>query len=388
MSEKQGAGLTLSGGGVRAAAFHAGVLKWLAERNELEEIVYISSVSGGSLFTGLVFHFNDYKWPSSGEYLEKVLPAISRLLTGRSLQMWTFLNLIFKPKNWRFLLSRANVISDTIESLWGVRAVVGDLPESPVWAVNGTTGENGKRFRIKGIDAGDYEAGYADVPDFKVADSMALSAAFPVGIGPLAFKTGSYKWRKRVRWDSPEMIENYKIPFRKLHLYDGGVYDNLGFEPIFDVGDQSIKNKKHVKLDKILVSDASCALERCRIPGPLNLLRIKRLTDIMLDQIRSLRVRAFVNFLKTNPGKGAYYQLGSDPVQVITKHGNASNPEIRELLDSNWLDMDKRKIAAEYPTTLRKMGQVDLEILVQHGYETAKWNDRLWEINITEGHDM
>lgn len=54
-------GIALSGGGVRAAAFHAGVLKRLAERGLLEHVAHVSTVSGGSLFTGLVFHAADYK---------------------------------------------------------------------------------------------------------------------------------------------------------------------------------------------------------------------------------------------------------------------------------------------------------------------------------------
>jgi len=58
-------GLALSGGGVRALVFHLGVLKRLAQENLLEEITQISSVSGGSLGTGLIYNLNDLKWPSS-----------------------------------------------------------------------------------------------------------------------------------------------------------------------------------------------------------------------------------------------------------------------------------------------------------------------------------
>ena len=47
--KKRNIGLALSGGGFRASIFHMGVLKYLAEKNKLEEISYISSVSGGSL---------------------------------------------------------------------------------------------------------------------------------------------------------------------------------------------------------------------------------------------------------------------------------------------------------------------------------------------------
>lgn len=45
--------LALSGGGIRAMAFHLGMLKFLAERSLLEEIHRVSTVSGGSLLVGL-----------------------------------------------------------------------------------------------------------------------------------------------------------------------------------------------------------------------------------------------------------------------------------------------------------------------------------------------
>ena len=59
--KKRNIGLALSGGGLRASIFHMGVLKYLAEKNKLEEISYISSVSGGSLLIGLIYSLNNNK---------------------------------------------------------------------------------------------------------------------------------------------------------------------------------------------------------------------------------------------------------------------------------------------------------------------------------------
>ncbi|MCP6720516.1 MAG: patatin-like phospholipase family protein [Patescibacteria group bacterium] len=381
MTEKEGIGVALSGGGVRAVVFHAGVFKWLSEENELQNVLYISSVSGGSLLVGLVFHFNNYKWPSSEEYLTTVLPSICSLLTKASLQSEALRNLVFKPWNWRYILSRANIISNTIESLWDIKAVMRDLPVSPMWAINGTTGENGRRFRIKRNDFGDYETGYADISSFKLADAMSVSAAFPVGIGPFALKTKGFNWKKQKNWDSDESKENINPPFKKMHLYDGGVYDNLGIEPLFDIGNQKIKKQENGALKKIIVSDASTPLVRKKIPSPISPFRIKRLIDIMLDQVRSLRVRSFVNFIKNNPGKGAYYQLGSDPTASIKKYGDLNIKSVSKLFSSNWLDTYSIHEISTYPTTLNRMMSKDISLLIRHGYETAKWNDCLWKIN-------
>ncbi|WP_409015440.1 patatin-like phospholipase family protein [Caballeronia sp. LZ001] len=156
-------GLALSGGGVRAAAFHAGVLRYLAERAALEDVIHISSVSGGSLFTGLIFKVSGYRWPDSPSYLNDVFPHVRAMLTGKSLQLSAIARLTLNPMNWRFALSRANVLAQAIEALWGVDAPLQKLQASPVWSINCTTGETGRRFRFKNKAMGDYELGYANV---------------------------------------------------------------------------------------------------------------------------------------------------------------------------------------------------------------------------------
>ena len=72
-------GIALSGGGIRAAIFHLGIFKWLAEENALENIEHISTVSGASICVGLLYSYNNNKFPTSKEYnevLEKVKNAI------------------------------------------------------------------------------------------------------------------------------------------------------------------------------------------------------------------------------------------------------------------------------------------------------------------------
>jgi len=169
--------IALSGGGVRAMAFHAGVLRYLAERGLLERVRHISSVSGGSLLVGLIFQIAGMRWPSSREYIEKILPVAREQLTTRDLQTAALCRLLL-PWNWQFLMSRANVIAQAITSLWGVRATLADLPPSPLWSINGTTAETGRRFRFKANGCGDYQLGYADAAAFPLA--QALAAGFPV----------------------------------------------------------------------------------------------------------------------------------------------------------------------------------------------------------------
>lgn len=371
-------GLALSGGGVRAAAFHAGVLRYLAERGLLEDVVHVSSVSGGSLFVGMVFRLADYRWPGSHEYLTKVLPRFRATLTTQSLQWSAAMRLIFNPLNWRFALSRANVLAQAIRGLWGVTAPLNELERSPVWSINCTAGESGRRFRFKGVTMGDYELGYAGVDGFSLAKAMAISAAFPGGIGPLTVKSADFKWKKREQWGAGEP-QPIQLPFHQLHLYDGGVYDNLGIEPLFDVGRQEFKKDDtlHTDVAYLLVSDAGAPLARQAIPHQLNPLRFKRLADIALDQCRSLRVRAFVDFIQNNPTAGAYVGIGAAAEPAIRRFTKGREALAAELLMENWLTADDAERAAKYGTTLRRMPESSFDLLERHGYETAKWNMKL-----------
>lgn len=374
-TESKRIGIALSGGGVRAAAFHAGVLLWLAEKGQLETIRHISSVSGGSLFAGLVFHVSDYAWPSSEAYVSRVFPAIRNVLTSNSLQVNALLRLL-NPLNWRFFLSRANILAQSIRHLWGVTGSLSNLPAHPVWSINGTTAENGRRFRFKDKRLGDYEIGYADAPNFPLADAIAISAAFPGGIGPLKICSNRFKWEKRKSWDWTAAPEKIEPAFRSIHVYDGGVYDNLGMEPFFDVGKQVIKSETgSPAVDFIIVSDAGAAFGRQQIPGPLHLGRLERVANIGFDQARALRVRSFVHYLQCNNGSGMYLQIGSDPIASIKEFGGT------KLLPSDieWLRSEKVKEAGTYPTSLRQLKADKFDLLALHGYQTAAWNELVFD---------
>ena len=369
-------GLALSGGGVRAAAFHSGVLLYLAEKGKLEGVNHISSVSGGSLFTGLVFSIGNSRWPSSKGYREQVFPLLKKTFTTTSLQGETAAKLLFNPLNWRFIFSRANIVASTIEKKWFINLALKELPKRPLWSINGTTGENGLRFRVKGEDFGDYELGYTNIPDYKLANAMAMSAAFPFGIGPLCLKIDKLKWRKKESWNSNRYIENYKPPFKKLHLYDGGVYDNLGLETFFDTGRQVIKKQSAV--DMVIVSDASSLLKEESIPNVWNPNRAVRVVNMILSQVRSLRVRSFNNFLINNPGAGFYFMIGISPEESIKAFRKSDVRIAGKLLQYDWLSEKEIRLAAGYKTTLKKMSVKEFDIISRHGYETAKWNFELF----------
>ena len=339
--------LALSGGGIRAMVFHLGVMRHLAERGHLESVEKISTVSGGSLLVGLLLQQNEMRWPTSEQFLSNSLPALRESLCARSLQ-WGAARQLLNPLNWRFFLSRANLLALALRHEWNVREALSELPETPEWSINGTTAESGKRFRFKRRDIGDYTLGYAQADRFPLASALAVSAAFPGGFGPLTLDARRFEWRKRP-WDAPpDAAQTVQAVFPRLHLYDGGVYDNMGIEPFFDAGKQRPKQEGF----HIICSDAGALLAPGFEKGPLNVFRLTRVADVMSDQSRSLRVRTFSHFLQQSPSAGAYLCIN------MAVSSSESCPSAQ--------------FAASFPTTLRRLRSEEFDRLASHGAAVAE----------------
>jgi NTE family protein len=327
--------------------FHLGVMKNLAERSLLEDVERISTVSGGSLLIGLLLQQNQMRWPTSVDFLDNLLPTLQESLCTRSLQ-WGAARQLMNPLNWQFLLSRANLLALALQREWQVKTTLADLPTTPEWSINGTTAENGKRFRFKRQDIGDYTLGYASAEQFPLASALAVSAAFPGGFGPLTLNAHQFDWRKR-QWDAqPDSATPIKPMFRRLHLYDGGVYDNMGLEPFFDAGRQKPKHDGSY----IICSDAGAPLSSGFKMGPLNVFRLKRVADIMSDQSRSVRVRAFAHYLQKTPSAGAYLCINT--------------------ATSDKEPCPSAQFAASFPTTLRRLNRDEFDRLAAHGHAVTE----------------
>jgi len=340
--------LVLSGGGVRAMVFHLGVLRLLAERQAFERVRRLSTVSGGSLLVGLILRENAMVWPSSDQFLEAVYPALRQQLCARSLQ-WGAARQLLWPWNWRYLFSRANLLALALQHEWGVTAALREVPDQPEWSINGTTAENGKRFRFRHDTLGDYELGYAEPGCFPLSSALAVSAAFPGGFGPLSLATKPFQWQKRPTWDADVRdTRSVEVGYRRLHLYDGGVYDNLGLEPFFDAGRGVPKHPDEI----IVVSDAGAPLRKGFSMFALNPFRLKRVADIMSEQSRALRVRTFAHYLQQAPLRGAYLCINT-PV-------------------SEGAACESATFAAGFPTTLRRLTPREFDQLAEHGYRVSQ----------------
>lgn len=138
--------LALSGGGVRAAVFHCGVLQRLALDGLLESTTFVSTVSGGSLAVGLIVCQNGHQWPSSKKFLETVLPSVQHRLTTATLQ-WSYAWRSFLLP-WRLARGRAHILAGQLEAQWGISGTLQDTPEMPRWIFNATCYETGRNWRF------------------------------------------------------------------------------------------------------------------------------------------------------------------------------------------------------------------------------------------------
>lgn len=353
-------GVALSGGGVRASVFHLGVLGRLAADALLEQVTAVSTVSGGTLVTGLIYKVAGYQWPQSSMFLSDVLPEVKRYMTTVDLQRDYIVRSFTRP--WYLLQGRAKIVAQSLEHCWGITAMLNDVPLEPRWVLNATAYETGRDWRfIPQKRMGDYRSHYVRWPQIRLSDAMAASAAYPGLIGPLVIKTNQYKWFK---YGGQNEELDTTPAFDKVHLWDGGLYDNLGVESLFKIQDHRYRDG----VNFLVVSDASPGLAPVTY-SPHFYNRGMRLVEIAMDQVRGLRARTLVNHFRQNANSGVYLKIGNTGRKILADSITDSGSH-QALLDKSLADMMVHR-AASFATTLRRLEVHEYELLFQHGWEVA-----------------
>ncbi len=357
---RQRLGLALSGGGVRAAVFHLGVLRYLAQQGRLEDIAQISTVSGGSLIVGAIFSHASMRWPSSEQYLNEIYPVLRVRLT--SADLFSLSALGWKGivrENLRILFRRADILSRLLASQWGVQGSLKDLPNLPEWHINTTCYETGKNWRFSKGMMGDWQFGRHFSPDVPIANAIAASAAVPYAIGALRFDLPEHGWW-RTDPATKEPLQKVSPPMRRVRLWDGGAYENMGLEAIYK------PNEGLQNCDFLICSDASGPFSR---PKPFSLsgmlqgkLNSPRLFDIASDQIRALRSRMLMGSIARNEVKGILVKMGMSMRQF-----QISETEMTERLTD-----EQAGSSLNYPTNLTKVAELDFDMVARHGSEVCE----------------
>ncbi|MDX1620357.1 MAG: patatin-like phospholipase family protein [Nitriliruptorales bacterium] len=343
---RAGTALCLSGGGYRAALFHLGALTRLNEVGALGQVDTIASVSGGSILAAhLATAIED--WPAPGESVrdwESQVAVPFRTFTALDVRTWPVLNRLM-PWNWLRSDTAVRTLAAQYERyLTSIR--LGDLPKRPrfvLCATDMTFGVNwifdsgddhGRRGRM-----GDYQAGYRPLADWPLARAVAASSCFPPVFNPLRpdldadrLHDGAYD-----EDDRADLIG-------QLELSDGGVYDNMGLEPVW---------KDH---QTVLVSDGGAVFEAERDTGLF--WRLNRYTAVAGRQGSALRKRWLISNFVAGLMDGTYWGLGS-----VAAHYGGAGGYSDDLVDD---------VISEIRTDLDQFSEAETAALENHGYLLAE----------------
>lgn len=334
-SRREGTALCLSGGGYRAALFHLGALLRLHELGALHGIRMLSSVSGGSIASAwLLTRFLRQErafgaWCRAIDFKAEVVETF-RTVASRDLR--TVPVLLTLPFNWALPGPRVRMLQRRYRDIFG-ELPLENLPRQPQFAFCATDITFGVNWVFSRERVGDYLAGYLRNNRATLAEAVAASSSFPPIFGPVQIRATAADLRRgSYRGPDADALRT------KVQLSDGGVYDNLAMEPTL---------RRNASL---LVSDAGApfAFEA----GRSWFFRLRRYTDVVGNQARSLRKRMFFALRGYGIHDGAYWGLNGSAVPAA---GGYPADLVQDVIGRCRTDLDAFS-AAEF------------EILVNHGY--------------------
>ncbi len=368
-------GLSLSGGGSRAVAFHLGTLRALEDLQLLDEVDVISGVSGGSLMTGLLGYSEAAFFEidrSTVEFLGRglVRPALKKLMHPARIAalLWnsTFVALpslatdmiagiaklaaAFFPGSraaldvlsrcaWplRRRYSRTHVVSDAIADMVGTQSCDAPTRQGKSIVFNACELRTGTAFRMSNERFGTWRYGWAPASELRVADAVTASAAYPPLLPPFD-------------WTRPFERHGERTT-RRVIVTDGGVFENLGVSVMEPRRDSQISAITY-NPDIIVVSDAGTGQftdETVPLSWP------KRMTQVVSASMRKVQ-DATKTRLHDHAGAGRidafiYAALGQMDHRVALK-------------PANWVD---REEVIRYPTDFAAMSERNIRRLSGRG---------------------
>jgi NTE family protein len=350
-------GLALSGGGFRAALFHLGSLWRLNELGWLKRLAEVTSVSGGSITAAyLGLHWSNLKFEANGiatNYVDEIIPPL-RDFCSRTIDIGSLVAGFIDP----FRRPIELIASHYRRGLFGEKTLQ-DLPsdnEGPRFTIYATNLQTGVSVRLSRPYLADYRLGKIDTPHIQLATAVAASCAFPPIMCPLIIKWKPCDWTD---WEDDEDGKD-EVPFDKdklrstMLLTDGGVYDNLGLERVWD------------RYATVLVSDAGAPFSI--MEGSLGLrlsqlFRAKRTIDIVTEQTRALRKRWLIEDLKSGIARGTYWGIATQIGDYKLVENNYPPPLIN--------DSDTTRSLRRIRTRLNRFSAEEQERLINWGYALA-----------------
>ncbi len=338
--QRQGVALCLSGGGFRAAVFHLGALRRLNELGILSQVDLISSVSGGSIFAAHLAERIPI-WPEAGDTIatwDEAVAAPFRSFVQRNRRTGPVLRRLI-PTNW----TRPGTAIEALGTLFErelTRLPLRELPQRPRFIFSATDMTFGTNWIFERDRIGNFQAGYGSPPpSWTVARAVAASSCFPPVFDPMPLHLEPHQ----LRGGSAHQANRDELVAR-ISLTDGGVYDNLGLEPVW----------KTAKI--VLVSDGGAPFGHESDPGVIR--RLFRYTSIIGNQAAAIRKRWLIAALATGRLEGAYWGVGSAAEQQGASEGYS-------------LDL-VTDVIAKVRTDLDAFSPAEIRVLENHGYLMAE----------------
>ena len=167
-----------------------------------------------------------------------------------------------------------------------------DLPDRPRFSFTATSLQSGALWRFAREYAADWRVGLWIKPKLPVAMVVGASAAFPPYLSPAYINVPAGAITTQPGADL------CRDPFtRRLCLTDGGVYDNLGLEPVWK------------RYKTILISDGGGVTPPASTPRTSWLSQARRATDIALQQGINMRRRVLFGLERSGERRIAYWGI-------------------------------------------------------------------------------
>ena len=342
---QDGVALCLSGGGYRAALFHAGAIWRLNELGLLPRLNLISSVSGGSIAAGaLAVAWNGLRWDANqrASNLQELLIAP---IIKQSQDAIDYESIALGLLPWDSAFR--HVAQSYQANITGAKTLQ-DLPQQPEFVFNTTSLMSGRDWRFSRAYASDWRVGSISNPPFSLSEVVAASSAFPPFLSPALFDlTG-------LQVTAPFGTEDlHRAPFtEKAVVSDGGVYDNMGLEPAWK------------RYRTLFVSNAGTPFANFESPPTDWLNQTRRVVDITMDQDQALRERVLIYAYQERFRFGALWGLNV----------RADGPDGRPPL----LTADEEAAAKALRTRLNAFSTDEQTLLLKAGYAHAEAAIRVW----------
>jgi NTE family protein len=339
-TKRDGVALCLSGGGYRAALFHLGALRRLNELRALSHVDTFSSVSGGSIVSALLLDQVPL-WPEKGEVIDPWQFQVGfterlRRLTRKNIRtLWIFRRLIAPGDSSVAVRALQRRYAKEFED-----RPLASLPRKPRFVFSATDMSFGVNWVSERERVGDYQAGYAEPPPhWTLARAVAASSCFPPVFDPMPIELGP----EDLKGGHAEKHPSREELINKLRLTDGGVYDNMGLEPVW---------KGHAK---VLVSDGGATFDFAPDQGLLR--RLARYLTVQGNQAGAVRKRWLIANFEEDVMDGTYWGIGSSRASYGLE-GGYSEAFVDEVISEIRTDLD-------YFTPTER------GVLENHGYDLA-----------------